>query len=86
MVLLKPSSWSSLTSTPVPMVAGKISWDQYGQVFEAIVSSNGLDGVMAALQLASHLEGDALNVALLVPAPRRVVSGVLLDVLTEHYS
>ena len=24
---------------------------------------------MAALQLVSHLEGDALNVALLVPAP-----------------
>ena len=40
----------------------------------------------AALQLVSHLEGDALNVALLVPAPRRVLSGVLLDVLTEHYS
>ena len=34
----------------------------------------------------SHLEGDALNVALLVPAPRRVLSGVLLDALTEHYS
>ena len=40
----------------------------------------------AALQLVSHLEGDTLNVALLVPAPQRVLSGVLLDVLTEHYS
>ena len=39
-----------------------------------------------ALQLVSHLEGDTLNVALLVPAPRRVLSGVVLDVLTEHYS
>ena len=29
----------------------------------------------AALQLLSHLEGDALNVALLVPAPRRVLRG-----------
>ena len=38
------------------------------------------------MQLVSHLEGDALNVALLVPAPRRVLSGVLLDVLTEHYN
>ena len=55
-------------------------------MFEAIVSSNGWDGVTAALQLVSHLEGDALNVALLVPAPRRVLSGVLLDALTEHYS
>ena len=55
-------------------------------MFGAIVSSNGWDGVTAALQLVSHLEGDALNVALLVPAPRRVLSGVLLEMLTEHYS
>ena len=34
----------------------------------------------------SHLEGDVLNVALLVPLPQLVLSGVLLDVLTEHYS
>ena len=34
----------------------------------------------------SHLGGDALNVALLVPASRRVMMGVLLDTLTEHYS
>ena len=78
------SPW--VTSTPVPMFAGKTSWDQYRQVFEAIVSSNRWDGVTAALQLVSHLEGDALNVALLVPAPRRVLSGVLLDALTEDYS
>ena len=80
------SGWSGFTSTPVPMFAGKTSWDQYRQVFEAIVSSNGWDRVTAALQLVSHLEGDALNVALLVPAPRRVLSGALVDVLTEHYS
>ena len=57
-----------------------------GPVFEVIVSSNGWDGVTVALQLVSHLEGDALNVALLVPAARRVLRGVLLDALTEHYS
>ena len=55
-------------------------------MFEAIVSSNGWDGVTAVLQLVSHLGGDALNVALLVPASRRVMPGVLLDTLTEHYS
>ena len=66
----QPSGWSGFTSTPVPMFAGKTSWDQYRQVFEAIVRSNGWDGVTAALQLVSHLEGDALNMALLVPAPR----------------
>ena len=36
-----------------------------------IVLSNGWDDAMAALQLLSHLEGDALNVALLVSASRR---------------
>ena len=74
------------TSTPVPMFAGETSWDQHRQVFEAIVSSNGWDGVTAALQLVSHPGGDALNVALLVPASRRVMPGVLMDTLTKHYS
>ena len=69
-----------------PMFAGETSWDQYRHVFEAIVSSNGWNGVTAALQLVFHLEGDALNVALLVPASRRVMPGVLMDTLTEHYS
>ena len=77
---------SSVGYTPVPMFTGKTSWDQYRQVFEAIVSSNGWDGVIAALQLVSHLGGDALNVALLVLASRPVMPGVLLDTLTEHYS
>ena len=42
------------------------------QVFDAIVSLNGWDNDTAALQLFSHLEGDALNVALIVPLPRRL--------------
>ena len=36
-------------------------------MFDAIVLSNGWDDATASLQLLSHLEGDALNVALLVP-------------------
>ena len=79
------SGWSGFTSTPVPMYAGKSSWDQYRQVFEAIVCSNGWDGVPAALQLVSHLEGDVLNMALLVPASKRVLPGVLVGALSEHY-
>ena len=55
--------WSGFTSTAVPMYTGKSSWDQYRQVFAAIVC-----------------------VTLLVPAPQRVLSGVLLNVLIEHYS
>ena len=58
---------SGFTSTSVPRYTGRSRWDQYRQVFEAIVCSNGWDGVTAALKLVSHLEGDALNVALLVP-------------------
>ena len=50
------------------------------------MSSNGWDDATAALQLLSHLEGDALTVALLVPAPRRASPGGLVDALTAHYS
>ena len=47
--------------------------------------SNGWDDVTATLQLLSHLDGDALNVALLVPESQRVLSGVLMRSLSEHY-
>ena len=48
--------------------------------------SNGWDDVTAALQLLSHLDGDALNVALLVPESRRVVPGFLIESLSDHYN
>ena len=54
-------------------------------MFEAIVRSNGWDNDTAALQLFSHLEGDALNVAHLVPVARRLSRSSLLDTLTAHY-
>ena len=57
---------AALTTTKVPRLDGATSWEQYHQVFEAIVRSNGWDNDTAALQLFSHLEGDALNVAHLV--------------------
>ena len=69
----------------MPRLAGLTSWDQYRQVFDAIVVSNGWDDVTAALQLFSHLEGDALNVALLVLATRRASQMGLIDALTAHY-
>ena len=47
--------------------------------------SNGWDSVTVALQLVSHLDGDALNVALLVPESQRVLPGVLVRALSEHY-
>ena len=72
----------TFTSTKVPRLAGTTSWEKYRQVFDAIVLLNGWDDATAPLQLPSHLEGHALNVALLVPAPRRVG---LVDALTAHY-
>ena len=47
---------AALTTTKVPLFDGTTSWEQYHQVFEAIVRSNGWDNDTAALQLFSHLE------------------------------
>ena len=63
---------------------GTTSWEQYRQVFDAIVLSNGWNEPTAALQLLSHLEGDALNVALLVPMSRRTSRTGLVDALSAH--
>ena len=74
------------TSTPVPRYAGGSNWDQYREVFEAIVCSNGWDEMTVALQLIAHLDGEALNVALLVPKAQRIRPGVLLKALSAHYA
>ena len=58
---------AAFTTTKVPRFDGTTSREQYRQVFDAIVRSNGWNNDTAALQLFSHLEGDALNVAHLVP-------------------
>ena len=64
---------------------GTTSWEQYRLVFDAIVLSNGWDNEKAALQLFSHLQGDALNVALLMPMSRRLSRTGLVDALWAHY-
>ena len=76
---------AAFTTTKVPRFDGTTSWEQYRQVFDAIVRSNGWDNDTAALQLFSHLEGDALNVAHLVPLSRRLSRSGLVDILTTHY-
>ena len=76
---------AALTTTHVPRFDGTTSWEQYHPVFEVIVRSNGWDNDTAALQLFSHLEGDALNVAHLVPLARRLSRSGLVDALTAHY-
>ena len=50
---------AAFTTTKVPRFAGTTSWEQYRQVFDAIVLSNGWDDATTALQLLSHLEMDA---------------------------
>ena len=84
----RPTKRSGFTLKTVPRYSGKSSWEQYWQVFAAIACSNGWDDVAAALhslQLLFHLDGDALNVALLIPESQRVVPGVLMNSLPEHY-
>ena len=63
-----------------------LTGDQYREVFEAIVCSNGWDEMTAALQLIAHLDGEALNVALLVPEGQRRRPGVLLETLSARYT
>ena len=84
--LVGTSSRPRFTSTPLPRYAGGSNWDQYREVFEAIVCSNGWDEVTASLQLVAHLDGEALNVALLVPESECVLPGVLLKTLSTHYA
>ena len=83
--VIQPPRRAALTTTKVLRFNGTTSWEQYHGVFEAMVRSNGWDNDTAALQLFSHLEGDALNVAHLVPVARRWSQSGLVDVLTAHY-
>ena len=76
---------AAFTTTKVPRFGGTTSWEQYRQVFDAIMCSKEWDNDTAALQLFSHLEGDALNVALLVPISRRLSRIGLVDALSAHY-
>ena len=76
---------AAFTTTKVPQFDGTTSWEQYKQVFDAIVSSHGWDNDTAALQLFSHLEGNALNVALLVPLPHPLSWTCLVGALSAHY-
>ena len=76
---------AALTTTKVPWFNGSTSWEQYLQVFDAIVLSNGWGDATAALQLLSHLQDDALSVALLIPMPRQASRKELTDALSSHY-
>ena len=51
----------------------------------AEIVSNGWGDATAALQLLSHLQDDALSVALLIPMPLRASRKELTDALSSHY-
>ena len=76
---------AALTTTKVPWFNGSTSWEQYQQVFDAIVLSNGWGDATAALQLLSHLQDDALSVELLILMPLRASRKELTDALSSHY-
>ena len=76
---------AALTTTKVPWFNGSTSWEQYQQVFDAIVLSNGWGDATAALQLLSHLQDDALSVALLIPMHLQASRKELTDALSSHY-
>ena len=48
---------AAFTRTKVPRCDGTTSWEQYKQVLDAIIYSNGWDNDTAALQLFSHWRG-----------------------------
>ena len=61
------------TNTVLPRFDGTGCWHLL--IFQAIVKSNGWSPVTAALQLFAQLDGEALNVALLMPVKERESDG-----------
>ena len=61
---------SRFTNMAVPRFDGGGYWQQHLQIVQAIVKLNGWSEGMAA-QLFAHLDGEALNVALLMPVEKK---------------
>ena len=74
------------TNTAVPKFDGTRCWEQYLLVFQAIVKSNGWSSDTAALQLVAHLDGEALQVALLVLSRNREGWREIEDELSAYYN
>ena len=73
---------SRFTNTAVPRFDGGGCWQQHLQIVQAIVKSNGWSEGTAALQL----DGEALNVALLMPEEEREKWEGLSNGLSEYYN
>ena len=77
---------SRFTNTAIPRVDGGGGWQQHLQIVQAIVKSNGWSEGTAALQLFAHLDGEALNVALLMPVAERDEWKDISNGLSEYYN
>ena len=69
-----------------PRFNGDSCWQQHLLIFKAIVKSNGWTDKTAALQLFEHLNGEALNVAQLMPEGQRVNWEGLSQGLSDYYN
>ena len=74
------------TNTAAPRFDGTGCWQQHLLVFRAIMKSNGWSTTTAALQLFAHLDGEALQVALLMPDKVRERWKDLVDKLSAYYN
>ena len=74
------------TNTAVPRFDGTGCWEQHLLVFQAIVKSNGWSSDTAALQLVAHLDGEALQVALLVLSRNKEGWREIADELSAYYN
>ena len=75
-----------LTNTAVPRFDGTRCWEQHLLVFQAIAKSNGWSPEVAGLQLFVHLDGEALQVALLVLNRNRECWRDIADKLSAYYT
>ena len=74
------------TITAIPRFDGTRCWEQHLLVFQAIVKSNGWSSDTAALQLVAHLDGEALQVVLLVLNRNREGWREIADELSAYYN
>ena len=73
-------------NTAVPRFNGSGCWQQHLQIVQAIVKSNGWTDGTAALQLFAHLDGEALNVALLMKEEKWAKWEGFSQGLSEYYN
>ena len=55
-------------------------------MFNAVAKSNEWDEEMAALQLFTHLEGNVVNVTLLIPEDKRATLTGMSQVISDYYN